>query len=186
MASDKNPALEYLEEKTAGGFTDFSAGVARGVRGGLGAGGRAGVSNGAYNVGKRLGETGLNTAVAAGGAAAVAGTAALANKLYDAATKTRDFKAMLEWDANLADRHANDPHDARHINMAFSTVRRINPEASRDPLLASAFVNHMLSTSPQTMTGAAEMLSKLRPEGGPTMDVYQTALRGAGPRGTPR
>jgi hypothetical protein len=83
----------------------------------------------------------------AGAGMATAGTAAVSlaamgvHKLYDAATKTRDFNSMLQYAPDLAEAHAQNP---QHVNQMFSTLRMFNPDFTRDPVVASGYVRQMV------------------------------------------
>ncbi len=122
----KNPVEEYFEEKTAGFGRSFMNEVGNAVRPG--------------NLGAAAGRGVVNAGFAAAGAGAVAGAAVGAQKLYDAATKARDFRAMLEADPRLAQMHQEDP---RRVNQMFSTLRTFNPGFTRDPIVASHYVLQM-------------------------------------------
>lgn len=130
MTVSKNPVEEYFQEKTA---VSFGAGLQAGLRGNH-------VSAG--QLGQRMGQGLVNTGIGAVGAGAVAGAAFGAQKIYDAATKARDFRSMLEADPRLAQLHQEDP---RRVNQMFSTLRTFNPSFTRDPIVASHYVLQMAS-----------------------------------------
>lgn len=122
MASDKNPVTEYLEKK-AGAGAEFLSGA-----------------RGAFKP-SEMGSSIGHGALAAGGAA-VAGLAAMGmHKLYDAATKTRDFKSMLQYAPDIAEMHAENP---QHVGQMFSTLRMFNPDFTRDPVVSSSYVRRMM------------------------------------------
>lgn len=163
MASDKNPVLDYLQEKTAAGFGGIGQAVGRAAK---------------SPFGQRAGEA----AAAAGAVGAVGGGIALANKLYDAATKARDFRAVLESDPDLAAQHQEDPAFARRVNAAFSTVRRFNPAFSKDPFVAATIVRQ-LAENPNSSGQVAMELAKTRQAAdGPMVmgnGMFDTAQRAA-------
>jgi hypothetical protein len=74
--------------------------------------------------------------------AAIAGSVAmmLAGDMYDATrrglTKSRNYKAMLEANPDLAEQAATDPSIKSH----FNTLHRLNPEYSSDPNIAATYV----------------------------------------------
>lgn len=122
-----NPLEDFLEEyapgeKVAFGFGEFAGGIGKGVVQGLGAAAAAGV-------------------VAGGGMAAA--------KIYNAATKSRDFRNMLEFNPDLAAHHENNP---RMFNQMYSSLRAMNPSFSRDPLVAGTFMRQMVD-APETAGG---------------------------------
>lgn len=157
MAS--NPLEAYLKEKTAGGPGDFMQGFGKKMNM-RGAGGAVG---------------GALMGAGAAGAVGLAGVAA--QKLYDAATKANDFRAMLAFDAELAATHQENP---RMVNQMFSTLRTFNPSFTKDPAVASALVHQMVD-SPQGVAGMMETVlplrDKMRGQVGPAM--MQGALGGA-------
>lgn len=81
-----------------------------------------------------VGGLALGTAGAAVGAVGLA-----AREIYNAATKSRDFRAMLEAHPHLE--HA----DPRQLNQAFTTLRRFAPEFSRDPYVAGSYVDRLVA-----------------------------------------
>jgi hypothetical protein len=138
----RNPVEEYLTKKTAG----FGQAFGDTLKSGLNP--------------SALGEHAAKGLVGAGMAAAGAGTVALgvhgAQKLYDAATKARDFRAMLGANANLAQRHAEDP---RLVNQMFSTLRTFNPQFTRDPIVAAQYVSSMVEDPVHAGSMATEALN---------------------------
>lgn len=112
-----NPAEEFLREKRA-----FSFGGAAGKA--LGAGKNfAGIAG---------------TAAAMGvGAAAFAGTTLAAGRLYNAATKSRDFRSMLEANPDLKTHLREDPAG---FNRLYSSLRTLAPEFAKEPLVAGHYM----------------------------------------------
>lgn len=122
MGNDPNPVEAFLQEK----------------HGGLGdAFGRAANSSFGQRVIGKAGDAA--TAAAVGAGITVAGT--YAGKLYDAATKGRDFRRMLEHDPRLQSRQDDDP---RMFNQFYSTLRTFNPDFARDPVVAANYMHRML------------------------------------------
>lgn len=78
------------------------------------------------------------------GTAAVSGAVALTgvavSKLYDAATKSRDFRAMLTANPELHDFVKENPNRA---NALFTSLRQINPDFSKDPYVAGHYMRQM-------------------------------------------
>jgi len=75
----------------------------------------------------------------AGGA--LTGAAAGVNALWNAATKSRDFRGMLE-----ANPHLKEHHDQKAINRAFTSLRTFAPDLSKDPLVAGSYVSNMMES----------------------------------------
>lgn len=121
----KNAVEEFLAmKKTAGPWTGFGEHLQHAAAGGL-----------------------ATAAVGVG----LAGVGAAAGKIMDAATKSRDFKSMLEANGDLQEHYHADP---KRFNMMFSTLRTMNPEFSKDPLVAGAFMRQM-HESPTGIAGIA-------------------------------
>lgn len=83
----------------------------------------------------------------AGAAAAAGGVIGAARHLYDAATKSRDFRTMLEHNADLAEHPS-----PQHVEMAFTTLRTFAPAFSKDPLVAGTYVRQ-IAESPANAGG---------------------------------
>ena len=126
MGSEKNPLDEYFQEKTA---VSFGRGFAAGAFG-----------QDAGRLGMRAGKSVAQGAMGAAGALAVGAAGMGAQMLYDAATKSRDFKAMLESNPDLIEAQQEDP---KRFNQMFTTLRTFNPSFSRDPLVAGGMMRQM-------------------------------------------
>ena len=158
MASETNPLEAYLREKTAN-FMGSMRGVGRGAMGSM-----RGVGRGAMEAlngegGKGLAHT-IGGGVAKGalgvaGGLAVAGAGMAAQKAYDAVTKTRDFRAMLDANPDLAAKHQESP---RLFNQMFSTLRTMNPSFSREPIVAGAYMRQMVGDEEHAGATAVEAL----------------------------
>ena len=134
-----NPVSEYLTTKQAG-----AGDVARGFGSAMSQVGTEGFGG---DVARRALGSGL--AIAGTGLLALGGMAA--QKLFDAATKTRDFKTMLEYNPDLIERHEANP---RFFNQAFSTLRTMNPAFSKDPLVAGSYMRNMTHPGDESLAGA--------------------------------
>lgn len=154
-----NPAEEYLQTKKA-----FSL---------------SGLGAKAKPYAGRVGEAvGMGVATGAGGAA-FAGLALAANKLYDAATKTRDFNSMLEANPDLHEVHQADPVG---FNRMFTSFRTMAPEITREPVTAGAYMRKaMVGVDPESAAfmplEAAERGARSQPRPGP---MTEAALGGFG------
>jgi hypothetical protein len=107
------------------------------------------VPQGVKDFGQAAGKATLNAGATAVAGMAIGGAAVAVKKIFDAATKGRDFRSMLENNPDLAEVHAEDP---KRINMYFTTLRTFNPEFSKDPLVAGSYLKQMLS-SPAAIGG---------------------------------
>lgn len=150
MASEKNAVASYLEEKLA---VRFGAGLTAGLHRPLQPG----------RLGNTIGKGVAGAGIAAAGAAAAALASMGASKLYDAATKTRDFNSMIQYDPELAALHQENPH---RVNQMFSTLRMFNPDFTRDPVVASQYVKSMAEDpahAGETAVRTLENVGKVRP-----------------------
>lgn len=123
--------------------------------------------------GKALAGAGANAMV--GGA--VLGGSFAAKKLYDAATKGRDFRAMMEYNPDLASEHERDP---KNFNQLFSSLRTVNPAFSKDPIIAGTYMRRMVGSPAAggVLTDAVAMRDKVPPSFGDA--IQRHALSGGG------
>jgi hypothetical protein len=122
---------------------------------------------------KALAGAGANAAV---GGAVIGGSFA-AKKLYDAATKGRDFRRMIEYNPDLASEHERDP---KNFNQLFSSLRTVNPAFSQDPIIAGTYMRRMVGSPAAggVLTDAVGMRDKIPPTFRET--VQRHALGGGG------
>lgn len=85
-------------------------------------------------------------------ATAVAGVGVAAQKVYQAATKARDFRRMLDYNPDLQEHHERDP---RMFNQMFTSLRSMNPNFSSDPIVSGSFMRRMVE-NPMTAGGILE------------------------------
>lgn len=121
-----NPVDDYLESspvktKTAG-IGDFARSMVGGARGAFSG----------PEVGKMLMQTG-----AVAGVTALAGAA---KKMYDAATKSSDYKMMLDINPDLVQAQQADP---KMFNQYYNSLRRLNPTFASDPVVAGSYMRQM-------------------------------------------
>lgn len=90
---------------------------------------------------KRFGQAVAGGLAAAGAGTLVAGVGAAASKAYDALTKGRDFKQMLSHNPDLQEHHDRDP---KMFNQMYTSLRGINPQFGKDPLVAGTFMRRMV------------------------------------------
>ena len=116
-------------------------------------------------------------ATAAAGAV-IGGAGMAASKLYDAATKGRDFRNMLRADPELREMHAANPQS---FNRMFTSLRNANPNFSKDPLIAGHYMR-LMNQDPQGAGGflMQAVQERDRFQNGAAMDMYQKGgLEGA-------
>jgi hypothetical protein len=110
------------------------------------------------------------TRAAATGAvtAAGAGLGAAVQHIFNAATKARDHRTMLEHNPDLEDALRENP---KRFNQMFTTLRNANPSFSRDPIIAGTYMRRMMD-APMTAGGmAVEALSHKQPMS-PVLDMF--------------
>lgn len=115
-----NPAEEFLKEKRA-----------------FGMGGAASALKGAGRALAPLGQSAVGAIGAGAGAAAFMGLVGGAGKLYSAATKSRDFRNMLEANPDLREHQQQDPAG---FNRLFTSLRSMAPEFSKEPMVAGHYM----------------------------------------------
>jgi hypothetical protein len=123
-------------------------------------------------------EPALNAAAGAAGlGAAGAGVAAVsfgAQKLYDAITKRRDFRLMLEHNPDL---HEHLERDPKFFNQAYSSLRSVNPQFSKEPLIAGNYMRQMMD-APMSAGGKIELALQGAHQGHGAGGVGDLALKG--------
>ena len=118
----------------------------------------------------------LGTAAATG---AVALTGVAVSKLYDAATKARDYRAMLA--ANPEVREFAQANPARATAL-FSSLRQFNPEFSKDPFVAGEYMRRF-SEFPGREGGYLIEAAGQRAREQPVLETYlKGGLEGVKPR----
>lgn len=118
-----NPVDEYLKSCAP---VEKKAGLMDTVRGSFGR---------AFS-GPELGTLAWQTA-AVGGVSALVGAA---RKAYDAATKSTDFKSMLDVNPDLVESHAENP---KMFNQYYSSLRNLSPAFAADPVVAGSYMRQM-------------------------------------------
>jgi hypothetical protein len=94
-----------------------------------------------------------NGAAAGLGATLVTGIGLAAAKTWDAITKHQDFNSMIGSDLNQ-DVKAHYQADPTRVNQMFTTLRTMNPQFSKDPLVAGSYLRRMLD-APHAAGGVA-------------------------------
>lgn len=73
-------------------------------------------------------------------AASIAGSVVGAKALYNAATANRDMRAMMAANPELKSVQKEDP---KRFNLLYSSLRNMNPQYSKDPIVAGSFMKRM-------------------------------------------
>lgn len=111
-------------------------------------------------------EPAFNAAAGAAGlGAAGAGVAAVsfgAQKLYDAITKRKDFRTMLEHNPDL---HEHLERDPKFFNQAYSSLRSVNMQFAKEPLIAGNYMRQMMD-APMSAGGKIELALQGAHQGG--------------------
>ncbi len=136
------PLDAYFEEKRAA-FQRGLPGMGRSA----GDVGRAA----AHEFTRKLPEAAAGAASSAAVGLGMAAGGIAAAKIYDAITKRRDFRAMMEANGDLDEEYRKDP---KLFNQMFSTLRTFQPAFSKDPLVAGSYMRQMTG-SPMTAGGVA-------------------------------
>jgi hypothetical protein len=118
MGNPVDEALEFGSEKKAG----FLDAIGRGARGAFG--------------GEEIGRLAVQTGAVAG----VGVLASAARKAYSAATKSMDYKAMLDMNPDLAEHAAANP---KQFNQYYSSLRQLNPTFAADPVVSGSYLRKM-------------------------------------------
>lgn len=130
-------------------------------------------AEGARSFGSMVGQGIMGAAAGA----AITGVTVAGQKAYDALTKARDFKNMMQspWSADLQELHDQAPDK---FNAAFTSLRRVNAPLTKDPMLASAYMRRMMQYDPAGATGVMveALAAKDRAQPSGMMDA---AARGA-------
>lgn len=121
-----------------------------------------------------------NAAMAGAGAAAFAGITAGAGKLFMAASKSRDFRRMLEANPDLHEHHSQDPAG---FNRLYSALHTLAPEFAREPLVAGSYMRLGME-NPESARGSiavkamGEMKpSRLGPASSAALDAYSHGFK---------
>lgn len=119
------------------------------------------------NVGDSFGKAlmvGAGTALAA---TAVGGAALGASAIHRAATKSRDFRNMMELNPDLRTFHEQDP---KMFNQLYTSLHRANHAYASDPIIAGTYMRKMMD-NPMTAGGILTDAMSGAPSGGLMSDV---------------
>lgn len=154
------PLDTYLEEKRAA-FQGTLPGMGR-TAGDMG---RAAM----HEFGSKLPGAAAGAASNAAVGIGLAAGGVAASKIYDAITKRRDFRAMMEANGDLDEEYRKDP---KLFNQMFSTLRTFQPAFTKDPLVAGSYMRQMTG-SPMTAGGVAiQALGQGKDLKHPMRDLY--------------
>lgn len=101
-----------------------------------------------------------------------------ASKIWDAATKRRDFRAMLRANEDL------EGVNPAHVNAGFSLLRRFNADLTKDPYVAGSFVRNF-AADPTRAFGMAEQALAAVPKT-PTPGAFGRAFSDGASQGMQR
>lgn len=121
----------------------------------------AGPGHDALTRGFSLGQKAQVPALAIGGTLALAGTVMAIRKIHGAMTKQRDFKQMMALHPQLADVQAQRP---QMFNQAYSSLRRMNPALTADPIVAGSFMNKLMINPEAAGMTLAEVANMATPQ----------------------
>lgn len=126
-----------------------------------------------------MGEVFRNAAAVAGATAAmgaaITGVTYGARKIMDAATKGRDFNNMLAFNPDLK---GYQKHNPQMFNQMYSSLRSMNPQFAKDPLVAGTYMRRM-SESPESAGGILTDSSSLRSHAPTLLDRTRDQAIGA-------
>jgi len=108
------------------------------------------------SLGKGLGSR-FGDALAQGAGTAVVGGALTAlvpaaSHIFNAITKKRDFNQMMQSPFNT-DLHEHLSARPKEFNLAFSSLRSVTPEITRDPMIAGQYMRRVMQSTPDTAGG---------------------------------
>lgn len=150
-----NPVDEYLEiapdlEKTAGPGS-YVKGVLSGAKG-------------TFKDPTQVGNF-LTQSAALAGAGMLVGAA---RKAYSAATKSSDFRAMLELNPDLNEHQEANP---KRFNQYYNSLRNLNPTFAGDPVVAGNYMRKMVEEPLHAGGQLIHAYSATRPGGNPLQDL---------------
>lgn len=91
-------------------------------------------------------------ALMVGAVAGIGGAMSGLSKAYDALTFKKDYERMLDFAPEIKD------YDPKAVKARFQTLRRFNPEMSKDPLVASSWIKQTIEypvVTPATLKDVA-------------------------------
>lgn len=89
---------------------------------------------------KRVGEVARDTAIQAGVVAGMSMVVPVGQKILDAVSKRHDYNQMLKQNPDLSDLREDAPE---MFDNAYTSLRRMNPEFARDPIVAGSFMRQI-------------------------------------------
>jgi hypothetical protein len=108
----------------------------------------------------------------------IAGIGAAAMKIKDSISKKRDFKEMMSLNQDLQEEQSQDP---RFFNAAYNSLRRVNPEFGRDPVVAGSYMRKMMANPDAAgLTVAQSVKPMSQQRGGMNIDLSMGPLKFSG------
>lgn len=98
-----------------------------------------------------------------------------ANKVYGAATKSRDFRNMMSFNPDLQEHHDRDP---RRFNQMYTSLRSMNSTFGKDPLVAGTYLRRMVE-NPLTAGGILTESAGDRKFPDPLANIFEAGQSGA-------
>jgi hypothetical protein len=100
-----------------------------------------------------------------------------AKKLYDAITKKRDFRTMLEHNEDLREHLERDP---KFFNQAYTSLRSVNPQFAAEPMIAGHYMRQMMEFPLHAGSKIELALQGASQHGSPVLDqTMRGVLQGA-------
>ena len=137
-----------------------------------------GLQNAIGSFGKSIGTALQGGAAQAVGMGVVAVGTAAAHNAWEAATKGRDFRGMLEANPDVAAMHGADPHT---VTRFYNSLRTLNPTFAKDPVVAGSYMRSMMEDPSRAGHQLVQSLAMAPPSGQTPWDSVQRAgLQGLG------
>lgn len=137
-----------------------------------------GLQNAIGSFGKSIGTALQGGAAQAVGMGVVAVGTAAAHNAWEAATKGRDFRGMLEANPDVAAMHGADPHT---VTRFYNSLRTLNPTFAKDPVVAGSYMRSMMEDPSRAGHQLVQSLAMAPPSGQTPWDNVQRAgLQGLG------
>lgn len=110
------------------------------------------IPTGVVDAGKSFGQIVHKGLEAAAGTAIVGGVVVGGQAAYDYLTKARDYKRMMNspFNSDLQQFHQERPE---HFSAAFTGLRRMNPDLTREPMVAGTYMRRMMEFGPTAAGG---------------------------------
>jgi hypothetical protein len=104
---------------------------------------------------------------------------AVAQKVFNAVMKHHDYNKMMEHNPGLEDIRREDP---KRFNNLYSSLRRMNPEFSRDPFVSGSYMGRLMVAGSEGAGGVLIDAARVRP--GMALPTVGDAWRSASQSGS--